>query len=117
MKYDEVDDYVDQLFRQYPSERVERIAATVEYAVENPDEATAQQAVVDAGLYYWRELTPDERARFQQSFVEQYHAWANAIQIEDGAPLTFWGLLKGLLLLVAGLLLIMWLNEVGVLQP
>lgn len=135
MKEDEVDKFVDSLFRQYPSSLGGRFGddkvggsrssgdfgdfgepldfpATIRYAAENPGDMAARNAVVGLNAEFLLDMAIAEReailTRYEQrAAVEEWHDSAGDY------PLGVWGIVKGLLLLAAGLLLIMGLSELG----
>jgi len=109
VKIDEVDAYVEELFNR-PAQPVwgERAAVRPEAApgrAAAPDEPYPE---VGDERYYWCE--PDEPAAHAGQAEGSWVTWEE----ESGEPLGVWGVVKGLLLLAAGLLLIMGLSEVGV---
>jgi hypothetical protein len=100
MEFDELDSYVEELFN--------RPVYLPRDEFQDASPGPSASPTVDDGnlLYYWHEP-------YEQTFLPGTEPAAPTQAWDPGEPLSAWGMIKGLLLLVAGLLLIITLSEAG----
>jgi hypothetical protein len=119
MKFDELDTYVEELFtRPAHPPREENLHSLPAISLANAAGHAPQVSGDSDELYYWRE--PDEGTSLPGTILgSPAGEWEGTIlgspagEWERSQPLSLWGMIKGLLLLAAGLLLIVSLSEAG----